>query len=104
MGTPKGPEAVIERHLRQQVERHGGVCLKFLSTRAGVPDRLVVLNGHTLLVELKAPKDGRLSALQRHQISLLCAAGADVRVLHTIQLVDELIAELTTSTTGERAP
>ncbi len=93
MSTTPGPEARIEQHLRKQVTKNSGVCHKFISTRAGVPDRIVVLAGHTLFVELKAPK-GRLRPLQRYQIGKLRQAGADVRVINSIAGVDDLIAEL----------
>ena len=95
-----GPEAVVERHLRRRVEAAGGWCLKFVSTRAGVPDRIVVLNGHVLFVELKAPSELKhgLPALQRVWHERLRRSGNDerlVRVVCTTQMADELVAELT---------
>lgn len=69
-----------------------GSCPKFKSTRAGVPDRVVVRNGHTLFVEFKAPR-GRPSVLQRVQIGRLRKAGADVRVIDSLAKVDALLAE-----------
>lgn len=94
MSRPNGPEATIEQHLRQQIEGAGGVCLKFKSTRAGVPDRIVAINGHTVFVELKAPQTGRLSKLQEYYIKRLRRSGADVRVIDSIPDVDALITEL----------
>ena len=94
MSNRPGPEGVVEQYLRVQVLDAGGVCHKFLSTRAGVPDRIVVLNGRTLFVEVKAPRTGRLSKLQIIQIRRLEAAGADVRVVNSTAGVDALITEL----------
>ena len=102
-GRP-GPESKVEQHLRKRVEKAGGWCLKFISTRAGVPDRIIALNGHTLFVEVKAPGKGRLSSLQRLWISRLIGAGADVRVVASIEEVEELLAELTTHHNQEGDP
>lgn len=49
-------ERDIEAKLKRAVEREGGLCLKFLSSVAGVPDRLVLMDGGKIaFVELKAP-------------------------------------------------
>ena len=60
-------ERDIERKLRLQVEAQGGKCLKWICPGwSGVPDRIVLLpGGRVLFVELKRPKDGKLSKLQR---------------------------------------
>ncbi len=60
-------EKDIERRLVNMVERHGGLCLKWVCPGwSGVPDRIVLLpGGRIYFVELKRPKGGRLSALQR---------------------------------------
>lgn len=60
-------EKDIERKLRQEVERHGGRCLKWVCPGwSGVPDRIVLLpGGRIYFVETKRPKGGRLSALQK---------------------------------------
>ena len=49
-------EKVIERKLRDGVKKLGGgaQCLKFESPgTSGVPDRMILLPGHTVFVELK---------------------------------------------------
>ena len=59
-------EKDIERKLRILVERHGGLCLKWVCPGwSGVPDRIVLLpRGRVVFVELKRPK-GKLGALQK---------------------------------------
>lgn len=59
-------EKDIERKLRQMVEAHKGLCLKWVCPGwVGVPDRIVLLpGGRIIFVELKRPKGGRLSRMQ----------------------------------------
>lgn len=59
-------EKDIERKLRQMVEAHDGLCLKWVCPGwTGVPDRIVLLPGaRVVFVELKRPKDGKVSKLQ----------------------------------------
>lgn len=60
-------EKDIEKKLRKMVERHGGVCLKWVCPGwSGVPDRIVLLpGGQIIFVETKRPKGGTLSHLQK---------------------------------------
>lgn len=60
-------EKDIEKKLRKMVERHGGVCLKWVCPGwSGVPDRIVLLpGGRVIFVETKRPKGGTLSQLQK---------------------------------------
>lgn len=60
-------EKEIERKLRQKIEKHGGLCLKFVCPGwAGVPDRIILLpGGRVIFAELKRPKGGKLSSLQK---------------------------------------
>ena len=59
-------EKDIEAKLRQTVERHGGLCLKWVCPGwVGVPDRIVLLPGGRIrFVELKRPKGGKVGKLQ----------------------------------------
>ena len=60
-------ERDIERALVGMVKRHGGLCLKWVCPGfAGVPDRIVLLpGGRVVFVEVKRPRGGRLSELQK---------------------------------------
>lgn len=60
-------EKDIETKLRKMVERHGGMCLKWVCPGwAGVPDRIVLLpGGRIIFIELKRPSGGRIASLQR---------------------------------------
>lgn len=60
-------EKDIEGRLRRMVEHYGGKCLKFTCPGwRGVPDRIVLLPGGVVIfVEMKRPKGGELSAMQK---------------------------------------
>lgn len=50
------PEAPVERALVAAVSARGGLAIKLAPSMRGLPDRLIILpNGETRLVELKAP-------------------------------------------------
>lgn len=72
-------EKDIERNLRKIVERHGGLCLKWICPGwSGVPDRIVLLpGGKILFAELKRPKGGIVSDLQSWWHRKLAALGFD---------------------------
>ena len=61
-------EKEIEQKLKKMVERHGGLCLKWVCPGwLGVPDRICLLpGGIVIFVELKRPDGkGRLGAMQK---------------------------------------
>ena len=69
-------EKDVEKYLRDQIEKMGGMCLKFVSPgNAGVPDRLVLLpGGRVWFVEVKQD-GGRVRPLQRWWQKKLRAVG-----------------------------
>lgn len=75
-------EKDIERWLGNQLKKLGCIYMKFVSPgNDGVPDRIVVLpGGSVIFIELKATT-GKLMANQRVQISRLRKQGAIVFVL-----------------------
>lgn len=60
-------EKEVERKLKAMIERYGGLCLKWVCPGwLGVPDRICLLPGGTVIfVELKRPKGGNRSKMQR---------------------------------------
>lgn len=88
-------ESAIERALTLEVTKRGGICWKWpASARAGVPDRIVVLGGRVVFVELKGP-GGKPTAIQCVQHEALRAVGADVRVIDNSADIAALCDELT---------
>ena len=70
-------EKEVERKLRLLAAKHGGKCLKWVCPGwSGVPDRLVLLpGGRVYFVELKRPKGGKISPLQKWWADELRALG-----------------------------
>ncbi|WP_404465219.1 VRR-NUC domain-containing protein [Micrococcus antarcticus] len=90
-----GPEARIEAYLRKEVEAAGGLCWKWVSpANAGVPDRIVMLAGRVVFVELKAAGE-RPRPLQLVKHRQLRAVGMDVRVIDSRDGCRALVRELT---------
>lgn len=87
-------EKQVEKFLRDEVKKLGGVCYKFVSPgNSGVPDRIVVVPGELFFVELKTVT-GRLSALQKRQIQKLRDRRQKVRVLYGKKDVEFFIEHL----------
>lgn len=86
-------ERDIERALVKRVKAAGGDVRKMMWVgRRGAPDRLVMLPGRNILVELKAP-GGRISRLQDVEHKRLRAAGFDVRVVWKLEQIDEVLGD-----------
>lgn len=87
-------EQKLERRLVDVITAAGGLCWKFTSPgTAGVPDRICVLNGHIVFVELKAPgrhprpiQQRRINQLRHHGILALVIDSTDgiKEVLHAL--------------------
>jgi hypothetical protein len=87
-------EKQIEQRLKREVEKRGGLALKFTPPGwAGAPDRIVLMpGGHVAFVELKAP-GGRVRPLQWKRIDELRAMGFHVAVINSVDGVDDFIEE-----------
>lgn len=87
-------EKEVEKILVAGVKKLGGRAYKWISPgNAGVPDRIIVLPGKPpVFVELKAER-GRLSPLQRVQVTRLRDLGQDVRVLYGEKAVRDFLEE-----------
>lgn len=70
-------EKEIEAKLVKIVKNSGGLCLKWVCPGwAGVPDRIVLLPGGTVIfVELKRPSGGVISSRQRWWANKLTMMG-----------------------------
>lgn len=89
----KGPEDLVERHLRKRVMQAGGICIKLAPIDAGIPDRLVLLPwGQIWLVELKAAK-GRVEPIQRVWHERAARIGVPVAILNSTQAVDTWVQD-----------
>lgn len=87
-------ERTIENYLRDRCNEAGFMCLKFVSpSTAGVPDRLIIANGHVVFVELKRP-GGKPRRNQVEMHERMRQVGADVRVIDNHKASRELVAEL----------
>lgn len=87
--TRRELEASLEAYFYNQVRLRGGMVEKLISTRRGIPDRLVLLpGGHVFLVELKA-WGGRTSAIQEAWHARAAELGTRVVVLEGRDAVDE---------------
>lgn len=87
-------EKQIEQRFKREVERRGGLALKFTPPGwAGAPDRIVLMpGGRVAFVELKAP-GGRVRPLQRKRIDELRVMGFYVAVIHSVDGINEFIEE-----------
>ncbi|OLS02582.1 VRR-NUC domain-containing protein [Tissierella creatinophila] len=88
-------ESKIENRLKKEVEKNGGLALKFTSPgMAGVPDRLVLLpKGRIAFVELKAPGK-KLRPLQLKRKEQLEVLGFKVYVIDSYKRIDKFIGEM----------
>ncbi|MTI71065.1 MAG: VRR-NUC domain-containing protein [Firmicutes bacterium] len=88
-------EKQIEKRLRKEIIKMGGLALKFVSPGiAGVPDRIILLPiGNALFVELKAPGK-KLRPLQIKRKKELEALGFKVYVIDSYKGIGDLIKEV----------
>ena len=78
-------EKTVENHLRQKIEKNGGVCLKFVCPGSrGVPDRICLFpNGVIAFVEVKAPdKEVKKGGLQEFWQKRFKELGFEAVVVH----------------------
>lgn len=90
-------ESEVENYLKRNIERTGGMCLKFESPGfSGVPDRLCLMpNGKHFFVELKAPGK-KVRPLQAKVIRMIRELQHPVHVADSKEEVDLLIAKWVT--------
>ena len=86
----RAPEQIVEDELVRAVREQGGMVEKVVPIRAGMPDRMVLLNGAVHLVELKAP-GGKLRRVQEVFASRAAKRGVHVVVLTGVDQVREWV-------------
>ena len=95
-------EREIERRLKNEVEKAGGLCLKFTSPGFdGVPDRIILFpKGKITFIELKAPGE-KPRPLQTARIEKLRDYGFRVEVIDSKEGIGELVMEMKGEKDGE---
>lgn len=89
-------ESKLEKFLKDEIEKLEGKAFKFTSPgNAGVPDRIVLLDGKTYFVELKAPGE-KLRALQKYRKRQFKKLGFKIYVIDSMEKVEEFINEIHT--------
>jgi len=86
-------EKAIEKYLKSEVKKAGGLSYKFSSpAHRGVPDQIVLLYGVVHFVEVKTI-GGRLSRLQEKCIADLLMETEHVHVVYSRKDVDEFLRD-----------
>lgn len=86
-------EIKVEEYLIKKVKELGGHVRKVQWIgRRGAPDRMVMLNGRTVFVELKKPKKTAEEHQAREHDRMRNHGGLHVEVVDTLQRVDALLA------------
>lgn len=88
-------EKDVERWLGQEVRKLGGLWYKFTSPgRSGVPDRILILQGQVIFVEMKTEK-GVLSSIQKATIrQMVKDGGVPVHVVYGRAGAEQFLADL----------
>lgn len=86
-------ESKIETYFKNQIKAIGGLAYKFKSTVNGVPDQLVIYNGHLYLVELKRPGE-KPRANQVYVHNQIKKQNVNVYTVNTTDKVDAFIKDV----------
>ena len=87
-------ENKIEKYLREELEKIGGTCRKWVCpNHSGVPDQIVFFKGFICFVEAKT-FDGELSSAQEREHVRLKEQGAEVFTLYSEHQVDVFVLGL----------
>lgn len=88
-------EKAIERYLVEEVEKRGGLCLKYDNPNAvGYPDRLVILPGYPLVWAEVKSKGKKPRAIQEVRHASLRNIGQKVFVIDSKEGVNALISRI----------
>ena len=97
MDSGNGPleRTITDKILRWLRAQDGCWCFKVAGSGGqmrGVPDIVGCWHGRFMALEVKRPKGGRLSLIQRHVIGLIAGAGGIVGVVRSLEDVKELLS------------
>jgi len=85
-------ESQIENYLVERAKALGGECRKLRWIgRNGAPDRIVMLNGQVIFIELKAPGE-KAKPHQVREHERMRRMGQRVEVVDSCERVDEVLA------------
>ena len=85
-------ENKVEVYLDQEIRKLGGITRKWTG-HPGIPDRIVIIKGRVVFVEVKTV-DGRSSSVQKREHARLEENGANVAIVYGNHGVDEFIYAL----------
>jgi len=96
-------EKTLEVRLRKEVEKLGGIAIKYTSqTGIGYPDRIVLLpGGKAYFVELKSGSKGVVTPMQNMRIRSLYYLGFDARIISTREALDDFLQTLKNQSANE---
>lgn len=87
-------EREIEKKFDEKIKLKNGLSYKWVAPgNSGVPDRIVIINGKVIFVELKTI-NGRMSKLQERQHKKIRNIYPDIFVLYGIEEVERFINDL----------
>lgn len=90
-------ERDIEQALKARIVALGGVCWKLVCPgTVGVPDRVCLMGGRIVFVEVKAPGETP-RPIQSHRIKQLRDLGFTVKVIDTLAGIEEVADALRTA-------
>lgn len=90
-------ENFIEKTLRTQVIKRGGLCEKWTSGTAGWPDRIILLPGGKIgFVELKAPGK-KPRPLQTHRHNQLRDLGMIFHIIDNVSQIGGVLDDIQNS-------
>jgi hypothetical protein len=92
-------EKQIEAKLKQIIEKTFlGLCFKLVSPMFnGVPDRIILLpSARIFFIELKRPKSGELSPIQRYVHKMFRKLGFEVFTIWSFEELEAFISYITT--------
>lgn len=87
-------EHLVEGYLVKQAKKYDIFCCKFVSPSTnGVPDRMLIKNGHVIFIETKS-LTGEPSDTQKIIIKKMREHGATVYVANSKKQIDEILSSL----------